>query len=374
MSNSSVPQLLQNRAIHPGRHLADELEARSLSPEELAELVSPSPEHIKRVLRGRANISGRFADELEQALGIPAHIWCRLQGFYDETLARLAADPDIRRDIEMLDKIPWREFIKQGWIRDLGTDVERVGELRTLYDVDTLRDAKRSQLAVAFRITARTTVDPWALAAWLQQGEWQAIEHRLAEHSNLAETFKPALFAKNIRRIRRLTDHQAFWPEMRSLCAQAGVHLEYVPHIPKSGANGLTRWLDDGRPLIQISLLRKRADIFWFTFFHEAAHVLEGYRSEAIINLDGMPRESEAERAADQFAADALIPPEHWREFIENSPATARAITGFADRIGIHPGIVVGRLQHEKKIPRSAHNDLRISLDPNIFTADPDSA
>ena len=362
------------RATHPGRALRDELEARNLSPEELAELVRPSPEHIKRVLRGRASISGRFADELEQALGIPAHIWCRLQDFYDETLSRLAADPDMRRDIEMLDKIPWREFIKQGWIRDLGTDVERVGELRTLYDVDTLRDARRSQLAVAFRITARTTVDPWALAAWLQQGEWQAIESRLAEHSNLAETFKPALFEKNLRRIRRLTDSQAFWPAMRSLCAQAGVHLEYVPHIPKSGANGLTRWLDDGRPLIQISLLRKRADIFWFTFFHEAAHVLEGYRSEAIINLDGMPRESEAERTADQFAANLLIPPEHWREFIENSPITPTTITSFADRIGIHPGIVVGRLQHEKKIPRSAYNDLRISLDPSVFTADPDSA
>lgn len=370
MSNSSAPQLLQNRAIHPGRHLADELEARSLSPEELAELVRPSPGHIKRVLRGRASISGRFADDLEQALGIPAHVWCRLQGFYDETLARLAADPDIRRDIKLLGEIPWREFIKQGWIQDLGTDIERVGELRTLYDADTLRDVKRSELAVAFRITARTSVDPWALAAWLQQGEWQAIERRLAEHSELAETFEPALFEKNLRRIRRLTDSEAFWPEIRSLCAQAGVHLEYVPHIPRSGANGLTRWLDDGRPLIQLSLLRKRADIFWFTFFHEAAHVLDGYRAEAAINLDGVRRADPAEQAADEFAANLLIPPDHWREFTENSPTTATAITSFAGRIGLHPGIVVGRLQHEKKISRSAHNDLRISLDPNIFTAD----
>ena len=374
MSNSSAPQLLQNRAIHPGRHLADELEARSLSPEELAELVRPSPGHIKRVLRGRARISERFAADLEQVLGIPAHIWCRLQEFYDEALARLAADSDIRRDVELLDKIPWREFIKRGWIRDLGTDVERVGELRTLYDANTLRDVKRSELAVAFRITARTSVDPWALAAWLQQGEWQAIERRLAEHSNLAETFEPALFEKNLRRIRRLTDSEAFWPEIRSLCAQAGVHLEYVPHIPRSGANGLTRWLDDGRPLIQLSLLRKRADIFWFTFFHEAAHVLDGYRAEAAINLDGVRRADPAERAADQFAANLLIPPDHWREFTGNSPITATAITSFADRVGIHPGIVVGRLQHEKKISRSAHNDLRISQDPNIFTADSASA
>ena len=374
MSNSSVPQLLQNRAIHPGRHLADELEARSLSPEELAELVHPSPGHIKRVLRGRARISGRFAADLEQALGIPAHIWCRLQEFYDETLARLAADPDVRRDIELLDKIPWREFIKRGWIRDLGTDVERVGELRTLYDADTLRDVKRSELAVAFRITARTSVDPWALAAWLQQGEWQAIERRLAEHSNLAETFEPALFEKNLRRIRRLTDSKAFWPEIRSLCAQAGVHLEYVPHIPRSGANGLTRWLDDGRPLIQLSLLRKRADIFWFTFFHEAAHVLEQDSGTVFIHGEELDRTSAADRAADRFAADALIPPHDWRAFLSEEQITADSITDFADRVGIHPGIVVGRLQHEKKIPRSAHNDLRTSLDPNIFTAEPDSA
>ena len=371
MSSASFPQLLRNRAIHPGRILADELEARCLSSEDLAQLVRPSSEHIDRVLRGRARISGRFADDLEQALDTPSHVWRRLQAGYDETLARLAAEPDMRHDIELLGKIPWREFVKQGWIADRSTDVERVGELRTLYAADTLNGAMRDQLAVAFRITAKTNVDPWSLAAWLQQGEWQAIESRLAEGSKLARTFKPSLFAENLRSIRGLIGRESFWPEMRSLCAFAGVHLEYVPHIRNSGANGLTRWLDDGRPLIQLSLLRKRADIFWFSFFHEAAHVLKKDRDKLFIHGKELGRSSSAERAADQFAADLLIPPEDWRVFDEGGVFTNETISEFARDLGIHPGIVVGRLQYEKKVPQNRHNELRVSLDLDAFSTDP---
>lgn len=369
MSSSSGPQLSRNRAIHPGRLLADELEARCLSSDDLAQLVHPSTKHIDRVLRGRAGISRRFAADLEQVLGIPSPLWQRLQADYDETLTRLAAEPEMHHDIELLNEIPWREFVKQGWIEDRGTDVEQVGELRTHYGVDTLDAVRRDQLAVAFRITANTNVDPWALAAWLQQGEWQAIESRLTENSALALGFEPSLFAENLRRIRMLVGEASFWTETRSLCASAGVHLEYVPHIRNSGANGLTRWLDDGRPLIQVSLLRKRADIFWFSFFHEAAHVLKNDRNKLFIHGENLDRSSPAERAADEFAADLLIPRESWLAFIERGDFGGAAITEFADGVGIHPGIIVGRLQHEKKIPRNQHNDLRVSLDPSVFAA-----
>ena len=369
MSSSTAPKLLQNRAIHPGRHLADELEARELSSEDLASLVQRPVRHVDRVLRGRERITGPFADALETALDIDSTLWRNLQASYEEALQRLGADPSMCADIELLHTIPWRDFQKQGWIADLGTKIERVGELRTLYDVDALTEIETGRLAVAFRITEKTAVDPWALAAWLQQGEWQAIDTRVSGDSVLAERFDRDLFLAGVDKIRGMTCDAEPWPEMRSLCAAAGVHLEFVPHVRKSGANGATRWLEDGRPLIQLSLLRKRADIFWFTFFHEAAHVLKMDRADVFVHGDELDRSGQAEQNADEFAADTLIPPESWASFIGAGRISAARIQGFAEQVGIHPGIVVGRLHHEKRVLRNRHNDLRVNLDHDMFSA-----
>ena len=371
-TNLPYRPLRQNRAIHPGRHLVDELDARGLSSDDLAGLLRRPEKSVKSVLRGRAPITKPLAAKLERALGIEATFWRNLQASYDEALRRLGADPLMSADIELLDTIPWRTFQKQGWIEDRGTAVERVGELRTLYDVDALSDIENSQHAAAFRITKKTRFDPWALAAWLQQGEWQAIERRVTGDSELADTFDQHRFAANVRRIRGLTRDAPFWPAMRSLCGDAGVHLELVPHVPKSGANGVTRWLDDGRPLIQLSLFRGVADTFWFTFFHEAAHVLAEHRKDACINLDRVPLEDDVERDADRFARDILIPLGEWQTFCDRGRPSRADIVRFADDVGVHPGIVVGRLQHEKLILHSFHNDLRAKLDYDGFAANLD--
>ena len=371
-TNLPYRPLRQNRAIHPGRHLVDELDARGLSSDDLAGLLRRPERSVKSVLRGRAPITKPLAAKLERALGIEATFWRNLQASYDEALRRLGADPLMSADIELLDTIPWRTFQKQGWIEDRGTAVERVGELRTLYDVDALSDIENSQHAAAFRITKKTQFDPWALAAWLQQGEWQAIERRVTGDGELADTFDQHRFAASVRKIRGLTRDAPFWPAMRSLCSDAGVHLELVPHVRKSGANGVTRWLDDGRPLIQLSLFRGVADIFWFTFFHEAAHVLAERRKDACINLDRVPREDDVERDADRFARDILIPLGSWQSFCDGGGPSRADIVRFADDLGVHPGIVVGRLQHEKLIPHSFHNDLRAKLDYDALAANLD--
>ena len=131
----------------------------------------------------------------------------------------------------------------------------------------------------------------------------------------------------------------------------------------------MTRWLDDGRPLIQLSLLSGVADIFWFTFFHEAAHVLAEHRKDACINLDRVPREDDVERDADRFARDILIPVAKWQSFCDRGGPSRADIVRFADDVGVHPGIVVGRLQHEKLIPYSFHNDLRAKPDYDAIAA-----
>lgn len=372
MTSVSEHGILPRQAIHPGRYVVDELEERGWSCDDLASQIGRAPKSVDRVLRGRAPITKPLAADLESALGLSAAVLRRLQESYEEALGRLEAEPEMQTDVELLRerRIPWREFVKRGWIRDLGTKVELVGELRVMYDVDTLSDVENGRHEAAFRITQKTKFDPWALAAWLQQGEWQVIERQWDTQPKLAERFDPTLFRQNLSEIRDLTSESMFWQPMRSLCAMAGVHLELVPHVRKSGANGVTRWMEDGHPLIQLSLFRGWADVFWFTFFHEAAHVLSEHRRSVYINLDRVPREDDAEREADAFARDFMISLDDWQPYWDHKRCSRASISQLADDVGVHPGIVVGRLQHDRRIPYSSHNDLRTKLDYNTFAAD----
>jgi len=53
---------------------------------------------------------------------------------------------------------------------------------------------------------------------------------------------------------------------------------------------------------------------------------------------------------ANNFASDLLIPPEQYRKFLSNQDFSLFTISDFAKSLNIAPGIVVGRLQHDKHI------------------------
>ena len=123
-----------------------------------------------------------------------------------------------------------------------------------------------------------------------------------------------------------------------------------VPELPKSGANGATRWLTDSKALIQMSIRNKWADIFWFTFFHEACHLLKHrtQRRMVIHGLDADPDVAALEAEANRFAGDFLIDPREWSDFCDGGYFTADSVKEFARSAGVAPFIVVGRLQKEK--------------------------
>jgi Zn-dependent peptidase ImmA (M78 family) len=152
------------------------------------------------------------------------------------------------------------------------------------------------------------------------------------------------------------------------LCAVAGVAVVFVPELSKTRTSGATRWLSSNKAVIQLSLRYKTDDHLWFTFFHEAGHILRhGKRHgkhHVFLEFKGNQRDKEEEEA-DVFAADLLIPPDAWKRFLA-SGRERQSITGiqqFALEIGIAPGIVVGRLQHHEKVlsPRNC-NDLKRKL------------
>src|SRR5690606_32525386 len=138
------------------------------------------------------------------------------------------------------------------------------------------------------------------------------------------------------------------------------------PGIPRAYVSGVARWLGAARPLIQLSLYGKTNDKFWFTFFHEAAHILlhantnQEKKSVFLDDPNSVRSDAPEELEANQWAGDCLIPERYAAEL--PSLQSKRAVEEFAQRIGIHPGIVVGRLQHDLLIEQSWMNSLKQSF------------
>ena len=124
---------------------------------------------------------------------------------------------------------------------------------------------------------------------------------------------------------------------------------------------GATRWIGDN-PVIQLSLRYKSNDHLWFTFFHEAGHILKHGRRDVFIEFKGIDRENEEEEA-DIFACDKLIPPAALKAFVQRGAFSRADIVAFAKEIGIAPGIVLGRLQHDNILPYTHYlnSELKIS-------------
>jgi hypothetical protein len=158
--------------------------------------------------------------------------------------------------------------------------------------------------------------------------------------------FDTTKFRDAVGEARKLTRREPFLQiieRVRELFAAAGVALVLTPEIRGTHLSGATRWLGPDRALIQLSLRHKTDDQFWFTLFHEAAHVLDRRRRDYLDAEDTGTASEQAERDADQFASDTLIPPEEWASFVASADFSEPAVRSFAESQGVAAGIVVGR-------------------------------
>ncbi|MCK5491737.1 MAG: ImmA/IrrE family metallo-endopeptidase, partial [Candidatus Omnitrophica bacterium] len=195
-------------------------------------------------------------------------------------------------------------------------------------------------------------------AAWLRIAELRADQIDTIP-------FDDGEFKNCLNEIRDLSNKPAavFEPIMRKKCSQAGVALVFVPELERTHLCGVTQWLTQKKAMIALSLRYKMNDHFWFTFFHEAAHILLHGKKEIFLDLkdsDGANKESQA----NAFAANHLIPEKEYKFFITSHKNIFKNdIIIFSKNIGVHPGIVVGRLQHDKYIKHQWHNDLKTKFD-----------
>jgi len=193
------------------------------------------------------------------------------------------------------------------------------------------------------------TNEPYAISAWLRRGELQA------RALTVTNTYSEKSFKETLPVIKSLmAKHPVdFQEQLQSLCLEAGVKVVYTPCLPKAPINGATRWLDD-TPFIQLTGRYKRNDVFWFTFFHEAGHILlHGKKDVFLENIEYADKINEKEQEADEFAVKWTLSEQEENEIVSQGIVTSEDVRKYAEKFNTHPAIIIGRLQHKKYIPYS---------------------
>jgi addiction module HigA family antidote len=341
----------------PGETLEEILEERGMSQAELAERTGRPKKTINEIIQGKAALTPETALQFERVLGVPASFWLNREQHYREFLAREQDDTSLTAQLDWLDDVPVPSMIKAGWIAEHPDPVGQLREVLSFYAIAS--PAQYTLTQATFRRTHAFQSDPGAISAWLRHGE------RLAQTIACAP-YDEAAFRVVLEEARRLT--QLPFAEARVVlpqrCAAVGVAVVIVPEIPQTRVCGATRWLTPIKALIQLSLRYKTDDQFWFTFFHEAGHIVLHGKRDAFLDEDDHA-DDKREHEANRFAMDLLIPPVALRRFqirLGNKYLSKELLTEFAQELGIAPGIVVGRLQHDGQLPRTHLNGLKCSL------------
>ncbi len=343
-------------AIPPGAILEEALEARSLSKSEFARRCGRPTKTVSEIIAGKAGITPETAIQFERVLGVPASFWTNLEYRYQLRMAEAAELEDLATCGAWADRFPVNELVKFDLIPEPSNTAETVQKLLDFFGVASVHAWERrfDPSAVAYRRSKAFESAPEAVACWLQWGE--VIARDIA-----CEPFDGQEFRRALQEIRELTREErldAWPPRLLELCRSAGDAVAFAPELPKTRLSGAARWLTKDKALIQLSLRHKTDDHLWFTFFHEAGHILLHGKKDVFID-DETGRQDEKEEEADRFATNALIPLAAWRAFAARPRFSKLSVSRFAEQQGIAAGIVVGRLQHEELLPYTHLNGLK---------------
>lgn len=355
--NQYIPQTVS----HPGETLEEKLEEMNMGPKEFAVRTAKPEKTIIAIIKGESSITADMAVLFESVTKIPAHFWLNNQRAFDEYVAREKREEMIAQSTEWARKFPLSCMIKEGWLVTSSNIKEKTAALLSFFSISTPEAWEsyyfNQMLKVGFRISLKNTKEPYAISAWLRKGELQAAEMEAPAYSE--RKFKEVL--PKIKSV-MATQPFDFFSQLQTLCLQAGVKVVFTPCLPKAPINGSTRWLND-TPLIQLTDRYKRNDVFWFTFFHEAGHILLHGKKEIFLeNIDYSDKLTEKEIEADNFAVKWTFTVEEEKEVLEAESLDIETIRSFAEKFNTHPAIILGRFQHNKLLHYSEGRELIVPI------------
>lgn len=353
----SIKEFAPDWISAPGDTITDILEERNLSKSQFAKDINQTIGQVNELLEGRLLLTQEVAVDLARVLGSSASFWMRREEQYRELLSPKNSETQSLVEKNWLKQIPLNDMTKFGWITPSLTTTQKVENCLNFFNVPNIaawnERYARSHASLAFRTSKSFDLQAGAVAAWLRKGE---VESELVSCSDWnKEKFEIALIT--IRSLTRKKDAKSFMPELERLCAECGVAVVLVRAPKGCQASGATKFLSDKKALLLLSFRYLSDDHFWFTFFHEAGHLVLHGKENIFLEGEGLCSDIQ-ENEANAFAAQVLIPLEKQSELHELG-ADAKKILRFARSLGVSAGIVVGQLQHIGLLPRNYLNRLK---------------
>lgn len=346
-----------NYIVRPGATLLETLESLHMSQTELAKRTSRPEKTISEIINGLTAITPETAIQFERALGVQASFWNNLEKNYQEQKARIDADKKLEEEVVLLTNFPYNIMAKLGWIKQTSDRKEQVKNLLSYFSVNSL-NLINNVMQINYRKHNGKNASQGAVATWLRKGEIDGINLQTKPFNE--KELKQCL--NNFKTLSK-SKIQDFAPILISQLADCGVALVFTHDLPKTYVCGASRWLSPSKALVQLSMRGRFADIMWFTLYHELGHLLLHSKKERFIDVASNLQTTnvdEIENQANNFSSESLIPSKQLDEFLRNNTVINRSsIVRFASQLDIHPGILVGRLQHEKVLDYNQENDLR---------------
>ncbi|PKP50840.1 MAG: HigA family addiction module antitoxin [Bacteroidetes bacterium HGW-Bacteroidetes-11] len=355
-------ELAKSLLSPPGDTIQEHIDFIGMSQAELAERMGRPKEKINDIIKGREPISTATAFQLEKVLGISASFWLNREKTFRKELYELHHQEELEKQKDWLSEFPVNEMRKFGWLPNTREKHILVDNLLKFFCVASTEEWERiyldEEVSVAFRVSLAHTQSPHAISAWLRMGEIQAKDITIAEFDK--RKFRGAL--EGIKELGFLMPHD-FTQQLQNICARYGVAVVFTQNLPKAPISGATRWFHN-KPIIQLSGRFKTNDHFWFTFFHEAAHIiLHGKKDIFLENVEGTETDQIKEEEANGFAAKVLLSETQFQEIIAAFPLSEPMIYEFAQKFRTPAGVIIGRLQHLKLVPFSFGNGFRHKVD-----------
>ncbi|TVT26469.1 HigA family addiction module antidote protein [Amycolatopsis rhizosphaerae] len=330
-----------------GEHLADELEARGWTQVEFAEILGRPTQFVSEIIQGKKQITRESAAQIGAALQTSAEFWLNLQDSY--FLWKQRQVPGIQEELDEVktraklnDLAPMAVLRKRGVITATST-AGQAQQLMHLMGIETLDAQPRWQLA------ARRNNDGEPLTP--TQNGWFACVRKTA--SNLAaRAYSRQQLEALAKQVSRLVRDPSGFKDLPERFAAVGVRLVFVEAFPSSKISGAC-YEDEAGPVIALSGRGQRLDKVLFTLLHEIAHVVQGD-----VSVSGKPLIDEDDHTlGDEDRADELASGWVFDRPLPKPPpriGTQWVKTVAQDR-GVHPIVVIGRLQRERLLPwRSA--------------------
>jgi HTH-type transcriptional regulator/antitoxin HigA len=352
-----VTALGQAQTYPPGDILKLELDARGWTQVELAEILGRPPRVVSEIVSAKRAISPETAKGLAAAFGTSPEMWMNLEMLYQLSKAKFE-DSLVARRAKLYGKFPVKEMLRRGWVDSSDNLNELENNFLTFFAIKSLDD-----MPVFSHAAKRTEYDSQSSMlqlAWLNRAKQIA---KLIETKKFTKAgLKSAIAELQVR----LASVKAI-KDVPIILSNAGVRLVVVEHLPRAKIDGACFWLDKSSPVIAMSLRYDRVDNFWHTLFHEIDHILrnEGRDQPIVDVLDSYSEDSgqslpASEKRANKAAANFCIPSNELDVWLRNTSqiSAKRKILAFADKMHVHPGILVGQLQRRGKIPYSFHRNM----------------